>query len=259
VKQLKISFAGAGKVAHALSRELYRKGHVIEHIVSRNIKNASALASLYGGTFSDKLDFPSASDLIIIAVPDHALPDVLDKIKAENSVLIAHTAGSLGLEVFPAHIKRKGIFYPLQTFTVNREPDISDVPFFLEASDENSLELLNILAGSISDKVYVTDSGHRRQIHLAAVFVSNFTNYMITSGKLIASKADLPFDVLHPLILETINKALELGPEVSQTGPAVRYDLNTIEKHLDLLSFSPDLKDIYEVISGSIMKYYKQK
>ncbi len=43
-------------------------------------------------------------------------------------------------------------------------------------------------------------------------------------------------------MLETVNKAIDIGPENSQTGPAVRNDSNTIEKHMKLLSFSPELK-----------------
>jgi predicted short-subunit dehydrogenase-like oxidoreductase (DUF2520 family) len=194
-----------------------------------------------------------------VAVPDHSLARVLEKIKCSRSVIIAHTAGSLGLDVFPAGLKNRGVFYPLQTFSGKRKPDLSQVPIFIEGSDQICTDKLRNLAESISSSVYLSDTAHRRLLHLAAVYVSNFTNHMLTIGKDISTIAEVPFEVLQPLILETVNKAIELGPEYSQTGPAIRYDLNTIEKHLDLLSFSPDLKNIYDLITKSIMSYYKKQ
>jgi predicted short-subunit dehydrogenase-like oxidoreductase (DUF2520 family) len=94
-------------------------------------------------------------------------------------------------------------------------------------------------------------------LHASAVFVNNFTNFMLTEGKEIALKAGFPFEILEPLIKETISKALEKGPDSSQTGPAVRNDLNTIKKHMELLSFSPDLRKLYGEVTQSILKHYK--
>jgi predicted short-subunit dehydrogenase-like oxidoreductase (DUF2520 family) len=193
-----------------------------------------------------------------VAVPDHSLPEVLKKIECNDSAIITHTAGSIGMNVFPKHFRNKGIFYPLQTFSNRREPDLSSVPFFIEASNVSSEGVLKKLAESISNSVYLSDTEHRRLLHLAAVFVSNFTNHMFTTGKNISLLAGFPFEVLKPLILETVGKALEIGPENAQTGPALRNDLNTIEKHLDLLSFSPEQKAIYDLITKSIIGYYNK-
>ena len=258
MRQYKISFAGAGKVACALCRELHNKGHFIEHIVSRNEKNGRTLADSCQATWSDDLVFPLTSEIIIVAVPDNSLSEVLSLVKCYESAIIAHTTGSIGLDVFPSRFKNNGVFYPLQTFSNARKPDLSKVPFFIEASDERCAGTLKKIAESISNSVYLSDTEHRRLLHLSAVFVSNFTNHMLTTGKDISSMAGVPFDVLKPLILETIAKAIELGPENSQTGPAVRYDLNTIEKHLELLTFSPELKSIYDLITKSIISYYKK-
>jgi predicted short-subunit dehydrogenase-like oxidoreductase (DUF2520 family) len=256
MKRYKISFAGAGKVAGALCLELHDKGHQIMHIVSRNEINGRTLAHQCHATWSDDLVFPSSSEIIIVAVPDDSLSKILGGIKCNKSSIVAHTAGSVGLDVFPSDLKNIGVFYPLQTFSNLRKPDISEIPFFIEASDDICSETLKDLAGSMTSLVYMSDTEHRRLLHLAAVFVSNFTNFMLTTGKELSTKADVSFDLLKPLIMETINKALEMGPENTQTGPAVRYDLNTIKKHKELLSYSPDLKKMYDLISGSIMRYY---
>jgi predicted short-subunit dehydrogenase-like oxidoreductase (DUF2520 family) len=258
VRPYRISFLGAGNVAGALCRELYGKGHIIQQIVSRDGNKGRALSAICNAEWSDNSIFFENTEILIVAVPDNQLPEVLPNIKCNDSTIVAHTAGSIGLDIFPENIKRKGIFYPLQTFSASRKPDISIVPFFIEASEETTAIALKSLAETISKSVYISDTEHRRLLHLAAVFVSNFTNHMFTSGKYIASATNIPFSVLNPLIIETVSKAIELGPENSQTGPAVRYDLNTIEKHMDLLSFSPELQNIYNIITKSIISYYKK-
>ena len=171
--------------------------------------------------------------------------------------MVVHTAGSFGLDIFPDKIKRKGIFYPLQTFSKNRKVSFTDLPFLIEASDDESSLILQSLAESVKGKVYFVDTDQRRMLHLSAIFVNNFTNYMLTVGKEVALKAGFSFEILVPLLKETISKALDTGPENSQTGPAVRNDQNTIEKHLELLSFSPELQKIYNEMTQSIMEYYK--
>jgi predicted short-subunit dehydrogenase-like oxidoreductase (DUF2520 family) len=231
MRQYRISFAGAGKVAGALCRELHCRGNIIEHISSRNSINGLPLADSCNATWSDDLTFPLSSEIIIVAVPDNILPMVLENLKCSRKTIVAHTAGSIGLEVFPDRLPERGVFYPLQTFSENRTPDLASVPFFIEAGSEKCTDILKELAETISGSVYLSDTGHRRLLHLAAVFVSNFTNHMLTTGKDISSMAGFQYDVLEPLIMETINKAKEIGPENSQTGPAVRYD-NQINNQL---------------------------
>ncbi len=183
----------------------------------------------------------------------------MKNISCTRETLVAHTAGSFGLDIYPEQIVRKGIFYPLQTFSENRKVSFTDLPFLLEASDSDSSEILRNLAESIHGNVYFVDTEKRRMIHLAAVFVNNFSNHMLTLGKEVALKSGFTFELLAPLIKETFSKALYSGPENSQTGPAVRHDKNTIEKHMELLSFSPDLQRVYKEMTKSIIDYYRTK
>jgi predicted short-subunit dehydrogenase-like oxidoreductase (DUF2520 family) len=259
LKGFRVSFAGAGNVARTLCMEFYERGNSVVHISSRDENKGRRLADSCQATWSNDMVFPDSTEILVVAVPDHSLHEVAEKIKCSKSVIVAHTAGAIGLDVFPRHLKNTGVFYPLQTFSTDRKPDLSGVPFFIEGSNEVCRETLKRLAESVSRSVYLSDTYHRRLLHLAAVFVSNFSNHMLTIGKDLSLLAGVPFEVLQPLILETINKAIGLGPQNSQTGPAVRYDLNTIEKHLDLLSYSPELKNIYDLITKSIMSYYKKK
>jgi predicted short-subunit dehydrogenase-like oxidoreductase (DUF2520 family) len=257
--QYNISFAGAGRVANALCKEMYRTGFIIDLIVSETEKNGRSIADFCKADWSGELLFPDSTDIIIVAVPDNRLRSVLDKIVCRPDALVVHTAASFGLEIFPKNFSRKGVFYPLQTFSKQRKIIFKDLPFFLESADSHSSELLKSLTESIGGEANFVSSEQRRVLHIAAVFVSNFINHMLTAGKEIVFEAGIPFKVLEPLIRETISKAIKNGPENSQTGPAIRNDQNTIEKHLELLSFSPELKKIYKVMTSSIINYYNSK
>ena len=246
-------------MASAFCREIFDAGFNIELIVSLSEKNGRSLADSCEAKWSPELLFPDTTDIIIVSVPDHILKNVLEKIKCRSDTLVVHTAGSIGLDLFPEHIKRKGVFYPLQTFSWERKVDFNELPILLESSDIQSSEMLQNLAVSLGGITHFVSTEQRQMIHLAAVFICNFTNHMLTEGKLVALKAGVPFKILYPLIKETVSKAMGIGPEKSQTGPAMRNDQNTIEKHLDLLSFSPELQKIYSEITLSIIKYYKDK
>jgi predicted short-subunit dehydrogenase-like oxidoreductase (DUF2520 family) len=259
MNRYRISFAGAGNVASSLSIRLKEKGHLVHQIISRNREKGTALANLCDAQWSDKPEFDLINDIVIVAVPDRSVSSVLENIKCGDGTIVVHTAGSYGLEVFPSSVRKCGVFYPLQTFSKGREIDITDIPVFIEANDRETCNLLGTLAESLGCRAVFSDTEHRRLLHVAAVFVSNFTNYMLTSGERISARAGFSPDLLRPLINETVSKALEQGPSRSQTGPAIRFDYNTIEKHLELLSFSPELQTVYEEISRSIMNFYKQQ
>jgi predicted short-subunit dehydrogenase-like oxidoreductase (DUF2520 family) len=257
VKQYRISFIGAGKVSGALCQQMHLSGFRIQKIVSRTGETGRSLARSCDASWSAVYDFSDSEDLIIVAVPDDKLPEILAQIKCPDKSVVAHTAGSLGLDLYPASLRHNGVFYPLQTFSENRNVLFSDLPIFLEASDDYSSAILKDIAESIGSKVHFIDTEHRRLLHVAAVFACNFTNHMLTAGKEITQKAGFTFEVLRPLINETVLKALEAGPEHSQTGPAYRSDIGTIKRHMDLLSFSPELQGIYKEVTKSIMKFYK--
>jgi len=253
-----ISFAGAGRVAGALCMEMFNSGIKIHQIVSESESEGKLLARDCHAKWSSELSFDEQNDIVLVAVPDHKLKEVLSSINCQDDCVVAHTAGSYGLEMFPSSIRRRGVFYPLQTFSKGRNISLRDLPFLIEASDESTGKKLHDLALLTGGKVHYVDHERRKMVHLAAVFINNFTNYMLTAGNEMASKVGLSLNIFEPLIRETIAKALDNGPEKSQTGPAIRNDLNTIEMHLELLSFSPELQKIYREMTDSIIKHYKK-
>jgi predicted short-subunit dehydrogenase-like oxidoreductase (DUF2520 family) len=253
----KLSFAGAGRVAGALCTALHSAGHTIIRIVSQSPSEGWRLATECKASWSKDLNFSEPTDIIIVAVPDNSLEAVLSAIRCSPDTLVVHTAGSYGLDVFPENFRNRGVFYPLQTFSKERIIDFNELPFLLEASDDQSKHILENLALSVNGRVHFVDPDRRRKIHLAAVFVCNFTNHMFTIGQEIASGAGVPFELFAPLINETVAKALINGPYESQTGPAVRNDRNTIAKHMELLSLSPDIQKLYHDVTQSILQHHK--
>ena len=190
-------------------------------------------------------DIPNAN-VTIIAVSDDAIAEISSKI--QNS-LVVHTSGSVAMNSLN-NKSRKGVFYMLQTFSKNKIVNFSEVPFCLEAENEKDYILLELLAKLIGEKVYAINSEQRKALHIAAVFVNNFTNHMYKIGSDICTKNNVPFAILEPLIKETATKIETLSPAVSQTGPAIRKDQKTINEHLALLN--KQQQEIYTIVTKSI-------
>ncbi|MCM4172108.1 DUF2520 domain-containing protein [Arenibacter sp. TNZ] len=196
------------------------------------------------------------ADIFLIAVSDDAIAEVAQFLNPKKGIIV-HTSGSVPLGALGNQL-RKGVFYPLQSFSEGKPIDFKSVPICIEAENEVDLELLLKLAHFISSKVYEISSDQRKSIHLAAVFANNFTNHLFTIASEICADNDLPFHILTPLIKETVQKLDYLPPFDAQTGPAKRNDTKTIENHLNQLK-NKNYKDIYSLLSKSIREKYGQE
>jgi predicted short-subunit dehydrogenase-like oxidoreductase (DUF2520 family) len=187
-----------------------------------------------------------------VAVNDDSIAEVAKKLRVPPQAIVVHTSGSVPLDILKS-FERSGIFYPLQTFSKDREVEMNDVPICLEANDDDSFGILEELAKSISSRVVTMDSEQRRALHLAAVFACNFTNHMLVICKELLDHENIPYSIMDTLISETVNKALDGDPRVAQTGPARRKDLQVLANHLKSLQDQPLWKGIYKSVSESIM------
>jgi predicted short-subunit dehydrogenase-like oxidoreductase (DUF2520 family) len=251
-----VTFIGAGNLAWHLAPALDNAGYSVSEVFSRDRKNAEALVKkLYQGEVSDSLDFSeSSSSLFVICVSDDSIQEVVQEIVLPEDAMLVHTSGSQPLNVLAyAATSRIGVFYPLQTFTKLKTINFAEVPLFIESESDEVKEVLVKMAKAITRKVQVIDSQKRMALHVAAVFASNFTNHMLTISKKIMDASELPYDWLKPLVAETITKSLEIGPENAQTGPAVRGDLEILDKHMALLQEDEQLAEIYRVVSQHII------
>ena len=245
---IRITVIGSGNVAQHLIKA-FAKSELVE-IVQVYARKKEALSSLIE---FDKItsDFEELqeSDLYIIAVSDKAIADVSKQLPFQNRIVV-HTSGAASLDVLDVK-NRKGVFYPLQTFSKNKEIDFSIVPLCLEAENTFDFRVLETVAKSISNAVFAINSDQRKALHVAAVFVNNFTNHLYHIGKEICGEHQVPFEILRPLIQETAEKINTLDPVDAQTGPAKRNDNNTIAAHLDYLT-NENQKNIYKLITQSI-------
>ncbi|GGE42719.1 Rossmann-like and DUF2520 domain-containing protein [Psychroflexus planctonicus] len=199
--------------------------------------------------FTTDFNLLQEADVYIIAVKDDAIEKVVKQIPFTNKI-VAHTSGSLHL--LNTH-QNDAVFYPLQTFTKNKSLNYKVIPFCLEAENEETYAVIEKMAKSISPKVYSISTAQRQELHLSAVFVCNFVNHLYAIGEEICKSHQIPFEILEALIEETANKIKSLNPVEAQTGPALRQDQKTINRHLDQLK-KTNYTDIYQQLSNSIAK-----
>ena len=258
-QQHNLIIIGAGNLATNLAKALYYKGFRIVQVYSRTEESARALAEKVEADYTTDLqEISKDAKLYIVSLKDAAFVELLPQItEGKQKSLLVHTAGSIPMSVWEGHAERYGVFYPMQTFSKQREVDFQEVPFFIEAKRAEDTELLKAIASTLSEKVYEADSEQRKSLHLAAVFICNFTNHMYALAADLLEKYNLPFEVMLPLIDETARKVHELAPRDAQTGPAVRYDENVMSNHLAMLVDSPALQEIYKLMSKSIHEHHK--
>lgn len=248
----KVTIIGSGNVAQHLivafqnSQNMGTEIDLIQ-VFSRQKESISHLLDL--NKITDDLEVLEEADLYIIAVSDDAIADVSSQLQFKNR-LVVHTSGSISLNALDDD-NRKGVFYPLQTFTKNKDVDFKTIPICLESENATDFQLLEKVAKMISDKVFAINSEQRKALHVAAVFVNNFTNHLYQIGSEICQENQVPFEILKPLIAETAQKIMVLSPEEAQTGPAKRNDSTTIESHEAFLSDENHLK-IYKTLTQSI-------
>jgi predicted short-subunit dehydrogenase-like oxidoreductase (DUF2520 family) len=246
---IKISIIGSGNVAqHLISAfEKSKKVQLIQ-VFSRDKNKVSAFVD--SQKIINNYDDLQKVDLIIIAISDKAISDVSSKIPFQNQ-LVAHTSGSVSIDNLDSK-NRKSVFYPLQTFSKNKEINFSEIPICLEVQNNSDFEILEKIAQAISNKTYKINSEQRKSLHVSAVFVCNFVNHLYQIGNEICKENNVDFEILKPLILETANKIKTLSPKEAQTGPAKRHDSETINSHLAFLS-NENQKEIYKILTKSII------
>jgi len=258
-ENLNIALIGAGNLATNLGLALTRAGHNIVYVYSRTKESASLLASRLHCTYTTDIQEASrltfGCDVVILSVKDTVLASLAEMMPKESNTLFLHTAGSMPMDTLP--MTHRGVLYPMQTFSKSREADFNIIPTFLEVAHEEDKSRLQHLATGITKKIYWLSSDKRKLLHLSAVFACNFANYCYDISSEILAKEDIPFSVMLPLIQETTNKLQQLTPFEAQTGPAVRYDTNVIERHIDMLSDDPDKQQLYEFISKLIHKRHE--
>lgn len=249
---IKVSIIGSGNVAQHLIVALQNSimnGAEIKLVQVFTRQKSTLLHLLDFNKITVDWSTLAEADLYIIAVSDDAISNVSEQIPYKNK-LVVHTSGGVPLEALAPN-NRKGVFYPLQTFSKNKAVNFKTIPICIESQNASDFQLLQKIAQAISNSVIAINSEQRKALHVAAVFVSNFSNHMYKIGNDICIENNLPFEILSPLIQETAEKIMQLSPIDAQTGPAIRNDKETINAHLTFLS-DENQKNIYTILTQSI-------
>lgn len=251
-------FIGSGSVATHLALALKEKGVTISQVYSRTKSNAAALADKLGTSYTTDLsEIYDKADIYFYALKDNSFRSTLKSFDLPDAIHV-HTSGSISMSEFDGIATKYGVFYPLQTFSKEKEIDFSKIPICIEAINADTQQKLLDLANLLNSKTYLISSEQRKKLHLAAVFACNFSNYMYDVSSQILEEIGVGFDILHPLIMETALKVQSVTPYKAQTGPAVRFDDKIITKHLHMLKNRRDLKKIYKLLSKDIHKRHKK-
>ena len=251
----KIAIIGGGNTAYALCKLLKSKGIELFCLFVRDFEKAKKVHEDLNVHVVSSYDIVIKSDLAIIAVNDDSIFEVASHL-VDYKGLVVHTSGTKPSELLNRSM-RYGVFYPLQTMSKEREISFDEIPLLIYANSPDDVEMLSKFAGQFSNKVVFSDDEQRKTIHLAAVYVSNFTNVMLGIGDKLLKKNGLSLDLMRPLVMEMMKKSFEISPDKALTGPARRGDFATIQEHEKMLADSPNELAVYKVLTNYILEKYQ--
>lgn len=250
---MKVVIIGAGNVGSVLARLIKNAGHEIIQVVSRDIAHAALLADELGTQYTDlKGTISKDGGLYLVSIKDAALSEIHLCCNVGNN-LIVHTAGSVSKDVLEKASANYGVLYPLQSLRKENRHLCQDIPILVDGNTEDNIKLIETFAHTISSSVNRATDEQRIKLHVAAVIVSNFTNHLYELAADYCGKVGVNFKLLQPLIEETALRLRDHAPTDMQTGPAVRKDITTLDKHLREITTYPKLRNIYLKITDSIM------
>jgi len=253
---------GTGRWGSWLARRLHASGYEIATVRNRTVSSAKQLAKELGVEWSPtllhKASHFSEGDLIWCCVPDAEIQKLAPHLKQlDIEINWVHCSGTSPLLDKPS----SGVFWPIQSFTSETEPDWSNLPIIVQANNpafaKTLLEVAEKCSGLSPTQVFSDED--RMRLHLGAVMTQNFSNLLWSMTQNVLSKdgekeTDLDYRILLPLAKNHLDKLKTQLPSQLQTGPASRGDLNTLESHLKLLKGDLPATKVYRLLSELIAK-----
>src|ERR1700682_3146066 len=248
-----IILVGSGNTATVIGRKSLSAGQRILQVYSRKYAHADDLARRLGARSVSSIPFIERNaDIMIVAMRDDAINSFTQALGQTKS-LIAHTAGALSINEVRGFNESYGVIYPLQSL----RKDIEIIPPLTILVDGNNIvtrEKLKEFAKTIAENTLEADDHMRLKYHLAGTLVNNFTNYLFSLAATFCEKENISFAVLQPLMEETVMRLRNISPEATQTGPALRNDLITLQNHRLLIKKYPEILKFYDLFTEEIQK-----
>ena len=245
---INITIIGTGRLSfHLMNEILNNKSLHLNQIYGRSKFRPKNITDEV--EYVKKLDGLKNSDFYFIAVSDNEIEKISKKLSVNDGIVV-HSSGTTDISVLSNH-NHYGVFYPLQSFSYNRKLKFKKIPILIEGNTKKNLLKIKSLTKLFSKKVYTMNSKKRLICHLSATIANNFTNHMIMTAEKILNDNKINSEILKPIIKETFNKLNYITTREAQTGPAIRNDYLTIEKHLKELTDS-DFLNLYKQITKNI-------
>jgi predicted short-subunit dehydrogenase-like oxidoreductase (DUF2520 family) len=252
---MKIGIIGSGRIAKVIAKACIQQQLEISCIYSRNFEHASILAGQINcqNVIPQISAIPQHLDLYCLCVNDDAIQRVSSELNVNG--IVVHFSGSQSIDLL-SNQEKHGVCWPIQTFSEGTNESLKEIPFLIQANNTETLKQVEEFVSKLSNSMIISTDQERRYYHLAATIANNFSNHLFTHAANLLQKQQLDFKLLLPILKETIHKLETNHPLLNQTGPAVRYDTQTIQAHLNLLENEPDTKALYQLMTQSIQKVH---
>lgn len=233
-----------------------KHNHKIIHVYSRNKKHAENLNAILNCDSTDDLKkIETSADLYLIAIADNGIEEVVKELPKLNGIVV-HTSGSTDITFLKNISQRYGVMWPMVSVTKEMR-EAEDFAMIVEASDADTEKKLKSIASLFTKNLISLSYQQRQLLHLAAVFANNFPNHLIAIAQKLLVENKIDVSVLQPMLKNMFEKLRKYPAKELQSGPALRNDTVTMQKHLQLLKDKPELAEIYEVLSESIIRSNK--
>ncbi|MBS1771995.1 MAG: DUF2520 domain-containing protein [Bacteroidetes bacterium] len=254
---MNFSIIGTGNTAWFLAKRLTEAGHNCEAVYGRNTAHTTLLAQEVNAKAFDLNNISDDTDVCIIAISDHAIADIVKNISFKNAVLL-HTAGAVDMAILSDAANNYGVIWPMYSIVKNNLPQTRNIPAIWEASSDKAAQIIQTIASSFTDTTHETSSEQRKWLHLTAVLSNNFTNHLFTISEQLCKEHNLPFNILLPIIEQSVSRLHNASPYEQQTGPAKRNDEPTLQRQATMLSEHPQWQELYIKLSQSIRDMYNK-
>ena len=254
---MRITFIGSGNVATHLALAMHQRGHQIDQIWSRNIQHAQYLAErVEAQPINDFSQLHTSANVYILAVVDDALFEIAPQLHLGDA-LVLHTSGATPIKILKKTSTHYGVLWSPQSFVRDVALDYNELPFCIEGCDKETEQFIEEFIGMISPHIYHTTHNQRQYLHLASVYVNNFTNGLYAVAQQLCAKHKVPFEILHPIITTTAKRVQWGDVRYQLTGPAVRGDEKTLNAHRKLLNNDPQALALYDSFTELLQQLKK--